>query len=74
MITVLPAEKLGRSDLGWLQSWFHFSFADYENPARVHFGALRVINDDLGQSKPAPVLTRTATATWRSSPTWWMQA
>lgn len=47
MITIYRADQLGRSDLGWLQSWFHFSFADYSDPARLHFGALRVINDDL---------------------------
>lgn len=48
-IRVYRASQLGRSDLGWLQSWFHFSFADYADPAREHFGALRVINDDLIQ-------------------------
>lgn len=29
-----------------VQSWFHFSFANYYNPANMNFGALRVINDD----------------------------
>jgi quercetin 2,3-dioxygenase len=38
---------MGRSDLGWLRSIFHFSFAEYNNPANVQFGALRVLNDDL---------------------------
>lgn len=47
MITKYPARQHGRSNLGWLQSLFHFSFADYYNPRRVNFGALRVINDDL---------------------------
>jgi len=47
MIRVYRAARLGRSDLGWLQSWFHFSFADYHDLARIQFGALRVINDDL---------------------------
>ncbi|MBI1977011.1 MAG: pirin family protein, partial [Candidatus Omnitrophica bacterium] len=37
----------GRSEQGWLKSWFHFSFAEYDNPRRMRFGALRVINDDL---------------------------
>jgi redox-sensitive bicupin YhaK (pirin superfamily) len=38
---------MGSSDHGWLKSKFHFSFADYYNPNNVHFGVLRVINDDL---------------------------
>lgn len=33
--------------LVFVQSWFHFSFANYYNPANMNFGALRVINDDL---------------------------
>jgi len=47
MITVYPADQHGRSNLGWLTSWFHFSFAEYYNPKRTQFGTLRVINDDL---------------------------
>ena len=33
----------------WLKSRFHFSFAEYHNPANDHFGVLRVMNDDLVQ-------------------------
>ena len=40
-------EELGTSDLGWLFSRFHFSFAEYHDPENMHFGALRVLNDDL---------------------------
>jgi hypothetical protein len=47
MITIYKANQHGRSELGWLTSWFHFSFAEYYNPKRIQFGALRVINDDL---------------------------
>lgn len=47
MIKIYRADNLGKSDLGWLQSKFHFSFADYYSPKRIHFGNLRVINDDL---------------------------
>ena len=42
---------MGRSDLGWLQSIFHFSFAEYYNPENMNFGKLRVINDDLVKSQ-----------------------
>ena len=33
----------------WLKSRFHFSFAEYRNPANSQFGPLRVMNDDLVQ-------------------------
>ena len=36
----------GYFDHGWLKTYHTFSFADYYNPQRVHFGALRVLNDD----------------------------
>jgi redox-sensitive bicupin YhaK (pirin superfamily) len=38
--------SLGGADHGWLKAKHHFSFADYHDPARVHWGALRVWNDD----------------------------
>ncbi len=49
MLKLYKENQHGRSALGWLTSWFHFSFAEYYNPQRIHFGALRVINDDLIQ-------------------------
>jgi len=47
MIRKRSSETLGRSDLGWLKSWFHFSFADYYHPKNIQFGVLRVLNDDI---------------------------
>ena len=40
------AASRGYFDHGWLKTHHTFSFADYYNPKRVHFGALRVLNDD----------------------------
>ncbi|AYJ81010.1 hypothetical protein AN286_02520 [Aliarcobacter cryaerophilus ATCC 43158] len=51
MIKKLPKQNMGESNLGWLQSRFHFSFADYRNPANMHFGVLRVLNDDIVKPK-----------------------
>ncbi|MDR1540518.1 MAG: pirin family protein [Clostridiales bacterium] len=49
MTRFIDSNKMGRSRLGWLDSYFHFSFAEYYNPENLNFGALRVINDDLIQ-------------------------
>ncbi|MCR9171177.1 MAG: pirin family protein [bacterium] len=47
MNTVLhKSDTRGFADHGWLKSNHTFSFANYYNPERVHFGALRVLNDD----------------------------
>jgi hypothetical protein len=47
MLKKLPKENMGKSNLGWLESRFHFSFAEYRNPNNINFGVLRVLNDDI---------------------------
>ena len=40
------ANTRGYANHGWLKTHHTFSFANYYNPKRVHFGMLRVLNDD----------------------------
>jgi redox-sensitive bicupin YhaK (pirin superfamily) len=46
MIERRSFESLGGADHGWLKARHHFSFANYFDPHRVSWGALRVWNDD----------------------------
>jgi len=49
-LTLHKAGSRGHADHGWLKTWHTFSFANYYNPNRMHFGALRVLNDDSVQA------------------------
>lgn len=46
MIELRPYDSLGGANHGWLDAKHHFSFAGYHDPARMHWGNLRVWNDD----------------------------
>ena len=46
MIDIRPFTTLGHADHGWLDARHHFSFADYHDPKRMGWGAIRVWNDD----------------------------
>jgi redox-sensitive bicupin YhaK (pirin superfamily) len=54
-IIIHKADSRGHADHGWLKANHSFSFANYYDPERVHFGVLRVLNDDYvegGQGFP----------------------
>jgi quercetin 2,3-dioxygenase len=51
MLTKIDFKSLGHANHGWLDTRYHFSFADYRDPQRVHWGALRVWNDDVIAAK-----------------------
>lgn len=42
-----PASGRGHADHGWLNAHHSFSFASWYNPEKVHYGMLRVLNDDI---------------------------
>ena len=42
-----PANQRGHADHGWLNARHSFSFAGWYDPSRIHYGALRVLNDDI---------------------------
>ncbi|WP_409275234.1 pirin family protein [Pseudomonas sp. KCJK9111] len=47
MLQLRPFNTLGAANHGWLDAHHHFSFAEYYDPARMHWGNLRVWNDDI---------------------------
>ena len=51
MIDIRPFASLGHADHGWLNARHHFSFANYHDPDRMGWGAIRVWNDDTIAAK-----------------------
>ena len=45
-MSIQKASERGGANHGWLDAKHYFSFASYHNPEKVHFGLLRVLNDD----------------------------
>lgn len=62
--TIHRAATRGYADHGWLRTHHTFSFAGYYDPGRIHFGALRVLNDDT--VAPGEGSERIPTRIWRS--------
>ena len=49
MIQVIKSEDRYHADMGWLSTYWHFSFDTYYDPSNMNWGALRVFNDDVVQ-------------------------
>ena len=44
---IFKSDSRGGANHGWLNTRHSYSFANYYDPNRIHFGALRVVNDDI---------------------------
>lgn len=49
MIRITKSDERHHANFGWLDTHWHFSFDTYFDPQNVHWGALRVFNDDVVQ-------------------------
>lgn len=49
MIQAIRSQERHHEDMGWLSTYWHFSFDSYYDPANLRWGALRVFNDDVIQ-------------------------
>jgi quercetin 2,3-dioxygenase len=47
MIKIIPSKDRHHGQHGWLDTHWHFSFGDYQDPNNMNWGALRVFNDDI---------------------------
>lgn len=47
MIRLIKSEVRFHADMGWLSTYWHFSFDTYYDPSNMNWGALRVFNDDV---------------------------
>jgi len=50
MIQTIKANEHHKSEMDWLSTYYHFSFADYFDPKKMNYGPLRVFNDDTIQA------------------------
>ncbi len=50
MIKIIKSSKRHFSDMGWLKTFWLFSFSSYHDPGNISHGSLRVFNDDIVQA------------------------